>query len=303
MLKRWWIYQHERFPLAIQGPLILLFSWSGVAYSVMLRDPDALPSLSAAVVAFLSCLIFFLQLRIADEFKDFEEDRQYRPYRPVPRGLVSLKELAIVFVMGALTQVALAWWLDPQLLLILLLAWGYLGFMSVEFFQQGWLKDHPLVYMLSHMVIMPIIHLYATSTDWIPNQGSASMGLIGLLLASFCNGMVLEIGRKIRSPADEETGVETYSALWGQTGAIRAWWIVLGLTWIGAGIAATYIQFFWSVAIFLGLILIIAGVIGNRFLRDLAPRQGKTIELVSGIWTLLLYFSLGVLPLIRRFIS
>ena len=40
----------------------------------------------AVVTSFLS----FLQLRIADEFKDFDEDSRYRPYRPVPRGLVTL---------------------------------------------------------------------------------------------------------------------------------------------------------------------------------------------------------------------
>ena len=34
------------------------------------------------VVAFLQ----FLMVRIIDEFKDYEEDKKYRPYRPVPRG-------------------------------------------------------------------------------------------------------------------------------------------------------------------------------------------------------------------------
>ena len=42
--------------------------------------------------------VFFLQLRIADEFKDFAEDSRFRPYRPVPRGLVTLTELGWVGV-------------------------------------------------------------------------------------------------------------------------------------------------------------------------------------------------------------
>ena len=53
-------------------------------------------------------LLFFLQLRIADEFKDYEDDARYRPYRPVPRGLVSLRELAWVGVGAAAIQLALA---------------------------------------------------------------------------------------------------------------------------------------------------------------------------------------------------
>ena len=57
------------------------------------RGEDSWPEWRGLVVAFVTCFLFFLQLRIADEFKDFEEDTRYRPYRPVPRGLVTLREL------------------------------------------------------------------------------------------------------------------------------------------------------------------------------------------------------------------
>jgi 4-hydroxybenzoate polyprenyltransferase len=43
----------------------------------------------------------------------------------------------------------------------------------------------------------------------------------GFFWVSFFNGTVLEIGRKIRAPQDEEAGVETYSFLWGRGGALR----------------------------------------------------------------------------------
>jgi 4-hydroxybenzoate polyprenyltransferase len=33
-------------------------------------------------------------------------------------------------------------------------------------------------------------------------------GLFWFLAASFCNGVVIEIGRKIRAPAQEEEGVD-----------------------------------------------------------------------------------------------
>ena len=54
-----------------------------------------------------------LQLRLADEFKDFEEDSRYRPYRPVPRGLVSLRDLAWVWAGCIALQPSRAhaqWW-------------------------------------------------------------------------------------------------------------------------------------------------------------------------------------------------
>ena len=98
MLKRWWVYQRERFPLLGHGPLIAAFSFSALSFSTMLRGERQWPSPAAFLVAFATCFLFFLQLRLADEFKDFEEDSRYRPYRPVPRGLVTLRELAWVGV-------------------------------------------------------------------------------------------------------------------------------------------------------------------------------------------------------------
>ena len=46
---------------------------------------------SAYAVAFLVSLIIFIQLRACDEYKDGPDDRRYRPERPIPRGLVSLR--------------------------------------------------------------------------------------------------------------------------------------------------------------------------------------------------------------------
>jgi 4-hydroxybenzoate polyprenyltransferase len=99
--RRWWIYQRERFPLLLHAPLIGAFTSSAVCLSALLRGAAAAgsadgPRWPAFVAAFGTGLTFFLQLRIADEFKDHDDDARHRPYRPVPRGLVTLRELAAV---------------------------------------------------------------------------------------------------------------------------------------------------------------------------------------------------------------
>ena len=165
---RWWIYQRERFPVFAHGPLIAAFSLSAVCCSSLLRGDFRLPSSLSLLVAFGTALLFFLQLRIADEFKDFEEDARHRPYRPVPRGLVSLQELGIVGVLSAVVQLGLAWMLRPELALLLVFVWFYLALMSKEFFVGSWMKSRPLFYMISHMAIVPLIDLYATACDWWP---------------------------------------------------------------------------------------------------------------------------------------
>ncbi len=300
MPSRWWIYQRERFPVLAHAPLIAAFSFSAISYSSMLRGPGVLPAPGAAIVAFFSAFLSFLQLRLADEFKDFEEDSRYRPYRPVPRGLIKLRELGWVGVGSALLQLLMALWLKPALALWLVLVWTYLALMSKEFFVKAWLKSHPFTYMWTHMLIMPLIDFYTTACDWLVAGVHAPKGLLWFLLVSFFNGMVVEIGRKIRAPQDEETGVETYSVLWSRVGAVAAWLTAMLATALFAWLAAERIGFGGPVLWLLGVLIATAAAIGAIFLRNPKLKRGRWFEAMSGIWSLLMYLSLGAIPLLLR---
>jgi 4-hydroxybenzoate polyprenyltransferase len=298
--RRWWIYQRERFPLLGHGPLIAAFSFSALSFSALLRGQVILPAIGPVLVAFLTALLFFLQLRIADEFKDFDEDSRYRPYRAVPRGLVSLRELGVLGILAALVQLMLAVCLTPSLLWLLAAAWIYLVLMSKEFFVPEWLKAHPIPYMISHMVIIPLVDLYATACDWLVAGAGPPHGLVWFLVVSYFNGLVIEIGRKIRGPKEEETGVNTYSALWGRRNAIAAWLGAMLATAGFASVAAWQIDFLAPVAALLAGLLLAAGILAVRFLRQPDARRAKWIETASAIWTILMYLSLGAVPLLVR---
>jgi 4-hydroxybenzoate polyprenyltransferase len=299
-LTKWWIYQRERFPVLGHGLLIAAFSFSAVCYSELLREQIVWPAAGTLLVAFITAFLFFLQLRIADEFKDFEEDARHRPYRPVPRGLVSLKELGVLGLLCGLLQLVLGLWLQPSLILLLGIAWIYLALMSKEFFVSDWLKAHPIPYLVSHMVIIPLVDLYATACDWLPAGGGPPRGLIWFLVVSYFNGIVIELGRKIRGPKEEEPGVNTYSVLWGRRNAVLVWLGAM-LTTAGCAAAAAYqVQFLAPAAGVLGFLLLTAGVAAIRFLRTPNASQAKWIETLSGVWTLLMYLSLGAAPLVWR---
>src|SRR5688572_7419043 len=257
---RWVVYQRERFPLIAHAPVVAAFSASAVCFSAMLRD--ARPNWRALVVAFVTSLLFFLQLRISDEFKDADDDARHRPYRPVPRGLVSLRELGWIAGAAAVVQARLAWWLEPALLLVLLVPWTWLALMSREFFAGAWLRRHPITYAASHMAILPLVDYYATACDWRPANAGAPTGLIGF---------VLEIGRKTRAPIDEEPHVETYSALWGAAGAVRVWAIALSGTALLAWQAAASIGLAVPMLLLLSALLAGCALIARRFLTSLAP--------------------------------
>lgn len=295
MLSRWRVYQQERFPVLKNGLLIAVFSSSAVSYSALLRG-ERMPALAAILVAFSSVFLSFLQLRIADEFKDFEEDARYRPYRPVPRGLVSLYELGILGIFTTIIQLLLALWLEQKLVVFLGLVWFYFGLMCREFFIRHWLKAHPIAYMGSHMAIVPLINFYATACDWAVANARPPAGIAWFLLASFLNGIVIEIGRKIRAPEREEFGVETYSSLWGWRNAVLAWLLAILLTAIAALLAAAQLNLATTTSTILGTVLIAAG--GALLLLQRSPlKSSKLIEAISALWTLTVYLCLGILPL------
>ncbi|MEK6770850.1 MAG: UbiA family prenyltransferase [Pseudomonadota bacterium] len=297
---RWWIYQRERFPLVAHGPLIFAFSFSAVSFSALLRGHDGWPAGPSLAVAFLTSLLFFLQLRIADEFKDAGEDAKYRPYRPVPRGLVRLRELGVIGVAGALVQLMLAWWLYAPLLILLAVTWLYLALMSHEFFARDWLKARPVTYLWTHMLIMPLIDLYATACDWLLQGQTPPAGLHWFLIVSFFNGIVIEIGRKLRAPEAEERGVETYTVLWGRARAVTAWLAALTVTGVFAVIAAQRIGWHWPMAALLSVPLGYALWLGVTFVREPTTVRGQRLELLSGVWTLVLYLGLGAAPMLWR---
>jgi amino acid transporter len=118
------------------------------------------------------------------------------------------------------------------------------------------------------------------------------------LLMSFFNGIVVEIGRKIRAPEAEEKGVETYSALYGPKRAALMWLAALVATGVSALLAAQTIGFFLPVFI-MGLILVgLAGMAVSHFWQAQTLQTAKWFERLTGLWTLCVYLFVGVVPLL-----
>lgn len=298
-MARWWVYLQERFPLFKNGLLIAVFATSAVGYSALLT-PDSqgtFPWFGSVLIAFLVLFLFFFQLRVCDEFKDYAEDVKYRSYRPVPRGLVSLQELGVVAIATAVIQLGFALAFGRAMVVLLALVWGYMLLMRQEFFVPQWLKAHPIAYLLSHMVIMPLMALFASACHWVPAGLAPRPALAWFLGVSFLNGVVIELGRKIRAPQDEETGVETYTALWGRTAAVMAWLGAVGGMAIATLLAAHPIQALPLTALVLLPLLTAAMIVAWRFLSYPVAAWAKGFEWVTALGTLVVYACLGILPL------
>jgi hypothetical protein len=299
---RLWQYQEERFPVIQHGALIAAFGASAVCLSALLRGET--PSVFAIMVAVLVLFGFFFQLRVADEHKDNAEDTKYRPERPVPRGLVTLGELRSVAIGVGIFQVLLTAWLGWALLGLLVLVWAWMALMTKEFFAPKFLRAKPILYMVSHMMVMPLIDLYATACDWIPaggldgHQGFA-LTLAGFLLLSLVNGTALEIARKSWGPEQERDGVETYSRLWGPGVAGVA---VMAVVLIGLAVSAfVNVRSTAPAWCLFGLLIVSAWAAWSAidYAGTPSAKTAKRMEMTAGVFVLANYLFLGVLPLIQ----
>ena len=202
--KKWYTYQKERFPIATYGLYIFSIVFGTFCFATESKNWIML------IPMFVVALLQFLMVRIVDEFKDFEEDSKYRPYRPVPRGLVSLKELGILGGICAIIQIGLTAILNLKGLIYLSLVWIFFAIMSKSFFIKKLVDKHILLEVTLDEFLMPILVLYLSTF-----VTTISVKLIPFLILSYLGSWIVEIARKVRCKEDEENGVKTYTAVFG----------------------------------------------------------------------------------------
>ncbi|MTI03275.1 UbiA family prenyltransferase [Roseibium sp. RKSG952] len=294
LLARLWIYQSERFPLKKTVPLLLVFSAASICVSARLADRP-LPEWPAFAVGFVLAMALFFQMRVCDEFKDAEDDRRYRPERPIPRGLVAPAEVLVLGLLTLPLATAAAWLWYPPVLWCLLVVWVWLAAMTAEFGVPAWLKARPVLYLISHMAIMPLIDLLLTSIEWLPAEGAASKLWLFLTL-SFVNGCVLEIGRKLWSPENEIDGVDTYSGLWGYRRAAIVWLgcVVLSFGFlVGTGFAT---DVGWITVVVGVAALVPCGLAARSYMTAPTPKAQDRMDTIAGLWVFFCYATAGFLP-------
>ena len=332
-IKNFKIYLNERFPLGKNSFFVLIFTLSGYIYTELLYNSKIIKSILSKEVnrvpllwdkeidkvpmiwykllpLFIIIFMFFFQLRITDEFKDYEEDLKYRPYRPVQRGIISLKALGKIGLATVIVQIILAHVINPKLIYFMLLVWIYMFLMTKEFFIKNWLTERILIYALSHVVIMIFITLvilkgtgYILESHFLESlylsleryEKNIFIGLIPLFALNYLNGIVLEIGRKTRKANEEEHGVQTYSKLWGRKKAVFILCILYVIEYIFVlfGLSNINKEFFLVGQLILTITLILSIYFTIKFLKK--DLTGKIPENISGIWILISSMNMGLI--------
>ena len=288
-IKKWYTYQKERFPVIVYGTymLVVVFATFCVAYFSKFQVNLATNREWIKILPmFIGAFLQFLMIRIVDEFKDYKEDCKYRPYRPVPRGLVTLRELGILFFICAIVQLILS--VIHNNLIPLLAVWTFFFIMSKGYFIKKIIDKHLLIEVTLDEILMPLLVIYLIGFIDI-NIINSSITVYIFLLLTYIIAWIVEIARKIRCKKDEEEGVKTYTALLGIRKATLLLWgletIVFILQTLIIGIKHLYMPVLFAVI----------SIINYLFIKKQNKKMAKLAELSANMYIMIVYLSMGLL--------
>lgn len=250
-----WAYVQERFPPLLVGMLAVsfgagcvgLFGGRGMGRS---HDWWMLGGFALLYVALL------LRYRVVDEWKDYRHDARHYPDRPVPRGAIAVRTLAILGIVAVATELILAIVLGGAQGLILYAAVTVLTVgTATDFFAKSFFERHFTVSFLVHQVVYVPMFAWAAVAMGAPLGSASTWWGIASLLSLFVSA---ELVRKFKPRTSVEGGevADTYGAVWGRRLALigtialvlaAGWcahvaagsWVALGVSVLAAMVIAT----------------------------------------------------------------
>jgi len=206
----WLTFFNERTPVTM-GP-------ATSAYALSHR-----PNEFSLFLAFIGFFLFFVVLRMMDEYKDFDKDVLAHPERPLPRGLIPRDQFKKGITLGLFILVGFDF---------LLLAIGYknsfylysliivhLWLMYKEFYVAEWINARPLLYAVTHQLILVTLCFYCLSVfrplDSLDFGRMDVVFSFSVLFAFFS----YEVCRKLDPLAHPV--LKTYLSIYGMNGVIK----------------------------------------------------------------------------------
>lgn len=208
-IKNWFIYLQERSPLAALG-----FISSGIVLSSMAYVREF--NLLLFVIGLILSTLLFIQMRLGDEIKDLDKDKIMHPERPLPRGLLTVsavmkaKIFILIFLLSMSLVISLLYSWEGGLTLGISTVFAWLMFK--EFYMSKALNQDPMVYALSHQIIVFPIHAWVALA--LDSKLIYNGHFQGWLIANFGASFTFEICRKLDPSAHKLA--QTYAQHYGR---------------------------------------------------------------------------------------
>jgi 4-hydroxybenzoate polyprenyltransferase len=271
-------YFAEMFRIPEHASLALLTYLSIAVFARWLEKPGSPITSWYTLLGIFSVLDLWLILRLMDELKDADIDRELFPDRPLPSGRVYASDIkktlagAIFLYLMAHLPAGAAFWTGLFVL-------GYAGLMFKRFFAEGLLRKSLIVTLVTHNPIVPWM-LAQCFLIFAAEHGLAIFQLRWNLIVPFIVMLwspllAWELARKIRSP-DEETDYVTYSRLFGRVGAVV---LTAGIQAIALAIGLYFWNRFSLSWVYVGILIFGLGLNYFSYVRFVLRPNPRTAKL------------------------
>jgi 4-hydroxybenzoate polyprenyltransferase len=218
LVARLTVYLREMYPPLPRLMFAALLAASLFALTARIHQKPVIWTDAHLAVAIVGVFLFLLVLRLMDELKDLDIDRELFADRPVPSGRVRITDVGIALAFCSVAFVAINAWAptaSPWAVLVL----GYSVLMFRYFFAPNLLRRVLLLNLLTHNPVVLLLLLWVVAV-FADRQQAAMADLnwrtMALVLGGYWSALLAwEIARKIRAP-EEETDYVTYSQVLGR---------------------------------------------------------------------------------------
>ncbi len=285
-MQKWWTFILERFEPISHTLMIALFFSAHYTLFVQSEKATMLPFTTLLTLA-LGTIVFFFKLRLYDEIKDYEVDTKINPTRPLARGLVTHSDLYRGIAVCIILELVCFGIRGTASLMVICISILYSLLMYKEFFIGQKIRPFLTTYAVTHTIISTFISLSLFTSFSQTFPWEQEFYFILFALNSWCLFNIFEFGRKTFTQEEERENVESYSKIFGRTGAVL---LVLSMAALSAYLlkmipvlqAATY-TYYWLI------LLILLSAIGLSYAALNKKPYGMLYRAFSSIHIILVY--------------
>ncbi len=275
--KRIWRYFREMLPLP-QHLGLAVFIYVGIAvYARRIHElPTSLLSPYGAAGAW-TLFNLLVVLRLMDELKDEDIDRELFPQRPLPSGRVLRTDIRWALLGAAALYLAVNLWMG-WVFYVATCVLGYAFLMFHRFFAPALLRRSLPLTLVTHNPIVALMILYGFTV--FAAEHSLTPGdlrwdlIVPFVFMVWSPFLAWELSRKIRCK-EEETEYVTYSRILGQTRAVVVTWLVQGIGLSMGLYLWMVLNFHWAYAAVITAAFAVNVWAGLRFLRHPSARTSR----------------------------
>lgn len=286
----WWQFTKERFEPASHLTMILVFI---IAHILVAKASVPLVASSMNyLVLLIGVIAFYFKLRLYDEVKDYELDVVINKTRPLPRGLLNHQDMFRGMAVCIAIELVCFSLMGLPSFVSIVIAILYSLLMYKEFFIAEKIRPYLTTYALIHTIVTTLLSfaIFSFLTNLTILQVITTPSFLSFAMANWLLFNIFEFGRKTFASSEERQSVDTYSSLFGRTGAVVLVASQAVITYYLAttlnGVNTTIL--FWG----LGSLLILLAVLSLHYIFADSTKTAKRFRLFSSVYIIVYYLIL-----------